>query len=135
MSLAARIATEGASMAEACTACGACVQACPMTHFAAGVVEADPAEVASGMRALLLGEEASPVALAWIGACTRSALCNAACPEKLDVALMMRFASMRARGALDGVPLLPVKTDSGWSARVKGFARLGLTEQEQAEWL
>ena len=125
MSLAARIATEGASMAEACTACGACVQACPMTRFAAGVVEADP----------LLGEEASPVALAWIGACTRSALCNAACPEKLDVALMMRFAGMRARGALDGAPLLPVKTDSGWSARVKGFARLGLTEQEQAEWL
>lgn len=135
MSLAARIATEGARMAEACTACGACVQACPMTRFAPGVAEADAAEVASGMRALLLGEEASPVALAWIGACTRSALCNAACPEKLDVALMMRFASMRARGALDGAPLLPVKTDSGWSARVKGFARLGLTEQEQAEWL
>ena len=135
MSLAARIATEGASMAEACTACGACVQACPMTRFAAGVAEADPAEVASGMRALLRGEEASPVALAWIGACTRSALCNAACPKKLDVALMMRFAGMRARGAVDGAPLLPVKTDSGWSARVKGFARLGLTEQEQAEWL
>jgi ferredoxin len=135
MSLAARIATEGARMAEACTACGACVQVCPMTRFAAGVVEADPAEVAFGMRALLRGEETSPISLAWIGACTRSAFCNAACPEKLDVALMMRFASMRARGALDGVPLLPVKTDSGWSARVKGFARLGLTEQEQAEWL
>jgi L-lactate utilization protein LutB len=135
VSLAARIATEGARMAQACTACGACVKACPMTRFAAGVVEADPAEVAFGMRALLLGEETSPVALAWIGACTRSAACNGVCPEKLDVALMMRFASMRARGALDGVPLLPVKTDSGWSARVKGFARLGLTEQEQAEWL
>ena len=135
MSLAARIATEGARMAEACTACGACVQACPMTRFAAGVAEADPAAVASGMRALLRGEEASRVSLAWISACTRSAACNSACPEKLDVALMMRFASMRARGALDGVPLLPVKTDTGWSARVKGFARLGLTEQEQAEWL
>ena len=135
MSLAARIATKGARMAQACTACGACVQACPMTRFAAGVAEADPAEVASGMRAVLLGEEASPVALAWIGACTRSAACNGACPENLDVALMMRFAGMRARGALDGAPLLPVKADSGWSARVKGFARLGLTEQEQSEWL
>jgi len=106
-----------------------------MTRFAAGVAEADPAEIATGMRALLRGEETSPPALAWIGACTRSAACNSACPEKLDVALMMRFASMRARGALDGVPLVPVKADSGWSARVKGFARLGLTEQEQAEWL
>ena len=135
MSLAARIATEGARMAEACTACGACVQACPMARFAAGVAEADPAEVAFGMRALLLGEKASPISLAWIGACTRSAACNKACPEKLDVALMMRFAGMRARGALDGMPLLPVKVDRGWSARIKGFARLGLTEQEQAEWL
>jgi L-lactate utilization protein LutB len=135
MSLAARIATEGARMAAACTACGACVRACPMTGLAAGVTDADPAEVAFGMRALLRGEAASPVALAWIGACTRSASCNKVCPENLDVALMMRFAGMRARGALDGAPLLPVKADSGWSARVKGFARLGLTEQEQAEWL
>ena len=135
MSLAARIATEGARMAEACTACGACVQACPMARFATGVAQADSAEVATGMRALLRGEETSPLALAWIGACTRSAVCNSACPEKLDIALMMRFASMRARGALDGVPLVPVKADSGWSARVKGFARLGLTEQEQAAWL
>ena len=48
---------------------------------------------------------------------------------------MMRFASMRARGALGEAPGIAVKTDSGWSARVKGFARLGLTDQEQAEWL
>jgi hypothetical protein len=53
----------------------------------------------------------------------------------LDVALMMRFASMRARGALGEAPGIAVKLDSGWSARVKGFARLGLTDQEQAEWL
>ena len=135
MSLAARIAAEGARMAEACTACGACVQACPMTRFAPGVPEADPMQVAGGMRALLQGGEASAVSLGWIGACTRSAACNPVCPERLDVALMMRFASMRARGALGEAPGIAVKLDSGWSARVKGFARLGLTDQEQAEWL
>ena len=135
MSLAARIAEEGARMAEACTACGACVQACPMTGLAKDVAEAEPGAVAGGMRDLLLGGAASAASLAWIGACTRSAACNTACPEKLDVALMMRFASMRARGALGEAPAIAVKTDHGWSARVKGFARLGLTEQEQAEWL
>jgi Fe-S oxidoreductase len=136
--LAPRIAEEGARLAAACTACGACVQACPMTGFARGVTEADPGTVAAGMRALLLGEgrDAVPAeSRAWIGACTRSALCTPACPETLDVALMMRFASMRARGALGEAPLVAAKPDPGWSSRVKAFARLTLTDEEQDRWL
>ena len=117
MSLAARLAEEGARLADACTACGACVRACPMTGFAPGVEAADPGTVAAGMRAVLRGEEgASPEALAWIGACTRSARCTPSCPQRLDVALMMRFASMRARGALGEAPRIASKADPGWSA-------------------
>jgi Fe-S oxidoreductase len=136
VSLAARIAEEGARLAEACTACGACVTACPMTGFAPGVDAADPGVVAAGMRAVLRGEaEVAPEAIAWIGACTRSGRCTPACPEGLDVALMMRFASMRARGALGEAPRVATKPDPGWSSRVKAFARVALTEEEQARWL
>jgi Fe-S oxidoreductase len=136
MNLAGRIETEGRRLAEACTACGACVTACPMTPYAPGVDAADPALVAGGMRAVLLGgAEVAPEAVAWISACTRSAQCNPACPEQLDVALMLRFASMRARGALGEAPRFTTKPDPAWSSRVKAFARVTLTEEEQAGWL
>jgi len=137
MTLAARIAEEGARLAAACTACGGCVTACPMTPFAPGVDAAEPGQVAGGMRAVLLGEgaAAAPEAIAWVAACTRSAQCNAACPERLDVALMLRFASMRLRGAVGEAPRQAPKPDPGWSSRVKAFARVSLSEQEQAEWL
>jgi Fe-S oxidoreductase len=134
--LAARIAEEGARLAAACTACGACVTACPMTPHAAGVDAADPGLVAAGMRAVLRGEgEVAPEAVAWIAACTRSGQCNAACPERLDVALMLRFATMRARGATGEAALYATKPDPAWSSRVKAFARVTLTEEEQARWL
>lgn len=135
-SLAERITQEGARLAEACTACGACVTACPMTPYAKGVDAADPAMVAGGMRAVLLDEgDVAPEAVAWISACTRSAQCNAACPETLDVALMLRFATMRARGAVGEAPRYATKPDPAWSSRVKAFARVTLTEEEQSRWL
>jgi hypothetical protein len=106
-----------------------------MLPHAPAAASADPALVAAGMRAVLLGQAAAPEALAWVAACTRSALCNGACPEQLDVAFMLRLAGMRAKGATGEAPLVPVKEDPQWSARVKAFARLTMTEQEQAEWL
>jgi Fe-S oxidoreductase len=133
--LAARIAEEGARLAEACTECGACVEACPMTPLVPAVAAAERSIVAGGMRAVLRGEAAVPEAIAWIGACTRSAQCNPACPERLDVALMMRFAGMRARGALGESPRVATKPDPQWSSRVKAFGRLTLSEEEQAGWL
>jgi nitrous oxide reductase accessory protein NosL len=88
------------------------------------------------MRAVLRGEgEVAPEAVAWIAACTRSGQCNAACPERLDVALMLRFATMRARGATGEAALYATKPDPAWSSRVKAFARVTLTEEEQARWL
>jgi L-lactate utilization protein LutB len=137
MTLVARIAEEGARLAAACTACGACVSACPMIPHAPAAEAADSARVAGGMRAVLLGEGASavPESIAWIAACTRSAQCNSACPERLDVALMLRFASMRVRGALGETARHTTRPDPGWSSRVKAFARVSLTEEEQARWL
>ncbi len=136
MSLAARIEEEGARLAAACTACGACVEACPMTPMLPALAAAAPGAVAAGMRATLRGEaDVASESVAWIAACTRSAQCNPACPERLDVALMLRFATMRARGALGEAPRYATRPDPAWSSRVKAFARVALTEEEQGRWL
>ena len=47
---------------------------------------------------------------------------------------MSRFIALRVRGAL-GAPRVATKDDPGWSARVKAFARLTMTEEEQTKWL
>lgn len=135
MSLTDRIRDEGARLAAACITCGECVRACPMTPYAAGVDAADPREVAAGMVEVLRGGAGSAVSLAWIGACTKSGLCTPACPEGLDAAFMLKLAVMRAKGALGEPPQIPVREDTQFSPRVKGFARLTLTEEEQATWL
>ncbi len=135
MTLVEHIRAESARLAALCTACGACVTACPMTPYAAGVEAAPPAAVAAGMRDLLLDGPATPEALAWIAACTRSGVCSAACPEQLDAAFMLRLATWRAKGALGEAPRIPVKEDTQYSPKVKAFARLTLTEEEQARWL
>ncbi|HEY4252579.1 MAG TPA: (Fe-S)-binding protein [Roseomonas sp.] len=135
MTLAEHIRTESARLAALCTACGACVTACPMTPYAAGVDAAEPDAVAAGMRDLLRDGPGTPQALAWIAACTRSGICSAACPEQLDAAFMLRLATWRAKGALGEPPRIPVKEDTQYSPKVKAFARLTLTGKEQAEWL
>ncbi|MFC7542846.1 4Fe-4S dicluster domain-containing protein [Siccirubricoccus deserti] len=122
-------------MAALCTACGACVEACPMTRYAAGVEAAGPGVVAAGMRDVLRDGPGTPEALAWIGACTRSGVCTPACPEGLDAAFMLRLAQWRAKGALGEPPRIRVKEDTQYSPKVKAFARLTLTEEEQAKWL
>ena len=135
MSLAAHIRGESARLAALCTACGECVRACPMTPYAAGVEAAAPGAVAAGMRDVLRDGAGTAEARAWIAACTRSGVCTPACPEKLDAAFMLRLAQWRAKGALGTPALIPVKEDTQYSPKVKAFARLTLTEEEQATWL
>jgi len=121
-------------LAQACTACGACYQACPTAPHIPALAGADPAAVMAGIRDLLRDGEGTQQAIAFAGACCKSGICTQACPEKLDAAFLMRLANLRVRGAL-GTPRVPTKDDPGWSARVKAFARLTMTEEEQAKWL
>ena len=133
--LAAHMRANAARLAEACTACGACYVACPMAPRTQTLAGAAPAAVMAGIRDILAGGPGTAHAVAFAGACTRSALCTPACPEKLDAAFMMRLANLIVRGALGDPPRVASKADPGWSARVKTFARLTMTEEEQAKWL
>lgn len=131
-----RLRNECERIASACSACGACVRACPMLVYAPVAAAADPGDVVRGVIDLLRGGPSTPPALAWTAACTRSAVCSDACQEEaIDPAYMMRLAKMRAMGALSEPPTIPVKDDTQFSARVKAFARLTLTQDEQEKWL
>ncbi len=132
-----RLREEGARLAAACTACGACVRACPMPAWLPLpqlLADAAPEATATGMRALLRGEAPNAEGVAWIAACTRSGCCTAACPEGLDAAFMLRIATQRLRGALGEPPGMPVKEDIGWANRVKAFARMTMSEEEVKRW-
>ncbi len=133
--LAAHIRASAAQLADACTACGACFQACPMVPRTQALAGADGRSVMSGIREILRDGPGSPDAIAFAAACTRSGVCTDACPEGIDAAFLMRLASLRVRGVLGDPPRVTKPHDARWSARVKAFARLTLSEQEQERWL
>ena len=133
--LAAHIRSSSAKLATACTACGACYSACPMVPRTSALDEADSRAVMAGIRDILRGGPGTPEAIAFAGACTRSGVCTDACPEKIDAAFLMRLASLRVRGVLGDPPRIVKPHDARWSARVKAFARLTMSEQERSEWL
>jgi Fe-S oxidoreductase len=133
--LVAHIRDNSARLAAACTACGECYRACPMVARTPALADASPTAVMAGIRDILNDAPGSPDAIAFAGACVRSGVCTQACPEQLDAAFLMRLASLRVKGALGDPPRVTTPLDPRWSARVKAFARLTMTEQERAEWL
>jgi Fe-S oxidoreductase len=133
--LVAHIRDSSASLAAACTACGECYRACPMVPRTPALAAAGPEAVMAGIRDILRDGAGTGEAIAFAGACVRSGTCTSACPEKLDAAFLMRLASLRVRGTLGDPPRVKTPHDPRWSARVKAFARLTMSEEERAEWL
>jgi Fe-S oxidoreductase len=135
LGLIAHIRDNSARLADACTACGACYRACPMVPRTPALLSAAPEAVMAGIREILRDGAGTAGAIAFAGACVRSGECTPACPEKLDAAFLMRLASLRVRGTLGDLPRVRTPHDPRWSARVKAFARLTMSEEERAEWL
>ena len=133
--LAAHVRASATHLADACTACGACFQACPMVERTEPLRGADPTAVMAGIRDILRDGPGTEHAVAFAGACVRSGICTDVCPEHIDAAFLMRLASLRVRGVLGDPPRVGKAHDPRWSARVKAFARLTLSPQEQEDWL
>jgi Fe-S oxidoreductase len=70
-------------MLDTCTRCGKCVEICPMTG-PAGVGDATPKSVISGVIDILRGGEVSAAAKAWASGCALTGDCIAACPEGIN---------------------------------------------------
>lgn len=118
----------------ACTRCGRCFEACPMTRYSPGLEGADSKAVVTGILALLREEPTSEQALAWASVCMRSGSCIPACPENVNPRMMVRIARMTASGGLGGEKRIPARHDRDYYDRVRAFAKLQLTEEELKEW-
>jgi ferredoxin len=128
------LAEAGPRLAALCTACGACFRACPTVDYI-GLRAADAKSVTGGLAQLARGETAPADTLAWVGACTKSGLCVAACPEQdkgLDAMLLVRISRQRA---INETRQLKPKQDQALFPRVKIFARLQLSDEELEKWM
>ena len=83
---------------ERCTACGKCVEVCPMwPHSAAKDAPAD--EATARHREPAPHGRADGGRTPFVDACSGSALCRDVCPEGLDAYNMMRIAKVRSQRA------------------------------------
>src|SRR6187455_3266248 len=82
-------------MLSACTKCGACFTACPITD-AAGLGEADPTRVVAGVLDIVRLGEGSKDAETWAKSCVLSGECIKAC----DYGVNPRFLLAMARLAM-----------------------------------
>jgi Fe-S oxidoreductase len=123
--------SETARMLAACSQCGACFDACPMVPYAPEARGADKSEVVRGVLDVLAGGQGDAASRNWIAVCTRSGSCNEACPEAVNPQLMLRLAKWRA----NETGALPKRDAAETMSRVKVFARLSFSEDEQRDWL
>jgi Fe-S oxidoreductase len=93
-------AAQTATILERCTACGKCVEICPMWPHTS-VRDEDPKAITAGIVSLLRSNDPSAAARLFLNACSGSALCRDVCPEGIDPYTMMRLAKVR-QNTLDG---------------------------------
>jgi Fe-S oxidoreductase len=117
----------------ACTKCGKCYEACPMTPYSKAPAS-DGKAVVQGVLGVLRGEAGTPEALGWIAVCMRSGVCVPACPEKVDPKMMMRLARMTALGGRGAPAQIEQKEDRDYFDRIRAFGKLQLTDDEYKEW-
>ena len=108
----------------ACTRCGKCFEACPMTRYGPQLDGAESKAVTAGIADLLKGGAGSPEALAWASVCVRSGSCVPACPDAVDPKMMVRIARMIASGGLGGPRRITARDDRDYFDRVRAFAKL-----------
>jgi Fe-S oxidoreductase len=88
-------------MLSACTRCGACFTACPITD-AAGLVGADPKAVVSGVLDLVKLGEGPAEAERWATSCVLSGECIKACDYGVNPRFLLAMARLaRARATID----------------------------------
>jgi len=81
---------------DACTRCGKCAEACPMTG-PAGVDVSDSPTLIEGVLDLLRGGEGTPNAERWAAVCSNSGKCIPACDYGINPRLMVNLARIASK--------------------------------------
>jgi Fe-S oxidoreductase len=85
------LAARTSDMLDACTKCGKCVEICPVTG-AAGVGDARPKAVMSGVLDIVRFGDGPQAAKAWASGCALTGDCIAACPEGINPRFLLAMA-------------------------------------------
>lgn len=121
------------AVAEACTRCGACFEACPMPD-PAGLAAEDPSVVTGGIVDLITGGPGTAAARRWTDVCNGSGRCIPACPEGINPRFMVQLARGFAR-RLDGEDKARRAARDGYTAMARAarvLSRLQLPPAEAA---
>src|ERR1700760_4217771 len=78
-------------MVDACTRSGKCVEACPRVP-PAGIADAVPSDVITGIVDLLRGGDAPQASRQWAQSCTLSGECITACDEGVNPRFLLAMA-------------------------------------------
>jgi heterodisulfide reductase subunit D len=92
------------AIADACTRCGDCFRACPMTE-PAGIADADASATAASIVDLITGGEGDDAAIRWTEACSGSGYCIPACKHGINPRFMVQLARGFARRNVGDKPL------------------------------
>src|SRR5262245_62089472 len=79
------------SMVDACTRCGKCVEACPITE-AAGMGDADPQAVIGGVLDILRTGDGPEASRRWAASCVLSGECIKACDYGVNPRFLLAMA-------------------------------------------
>jgi heterodisulfide reductase subunit D len=125
----------GAAIADACTRCGDCFRACPMTE-PAGIGAADPSMTAAAAVDLITGGDGDDNAKQWAEACSGSGYCIPACKHGINPRFMVQLARGFARRDAGDKPL-PTRWRQGFqtmSLGVRVLSRLQLPAETLARF-
>jgi len=122
-----RVASE---VLDACTACGACVEACPMAA-PAGVDTSDAPGVVRGVLDLLRGGTGTPDSRRWAAVCSGSGKCIPACDYGVNPRFMMYLAraTLKREAAGDRVDAVAAGAFAGLARSVRMLSRLQLAPE------
>ncbi len=90
----AALAARTDEMLNACTKCGKCVEICPVTA-PAGVGDATPTAVISGVLDIVRFGDGPQVSKAWAKGCALTGDCIAACPEGVNPRFLLAMARVK----------------------------------------
>jgi heterodisulfide reductase subunit D len=106
------------AISDACTRCGDCFRACPMTE-PGGIRDADAGETTAAIVDLITGGAGNEAAIRWGEICSGSGNCIPACTHGINPRFMVQLARGFARRNRDGAPL-ETRWRNGFSTMSRG---------------
>src|SRR6266850_39602 len=128
------LATRVDDMLDACTKCGKCFEACPITG-AAGVADADPREVIAGVLDIVRMGDGPEVSRKWASSCVLSGECIKVCDYGVNPRFLLnmaRVAMARAKNEPAGRRKLGVDGFRKVSRDVTHLSKMQLTAAQLA---